>query len=49
MTPLGTHGMRGPAPDSIQSGAIRVGWETLDEAPRDYRVSWAKTVEPFPT
>ena len=49
MTPLGTHGMRGPAPDSIQSGAIRVGWETLDEAPRDYRVSWAKTVEPFLT
>ena len=47
MTPSETRGIRGLAPDAIQSGAIRISWETPDEAPRDYRVSWAKTAEPF--
>ena len=47
MTPSETRGIRGLAPDAIQSGAIRISWETLYEMPRDYRVSWAKTAEPF--
>lgn len=49
MTPSDTRGVRGRPPGSVQSGAMRASREALDEAPRGCRVSWARTVEPFPT
>ena len=33
---------------STQPGTIDVGWEAPNEAPVDYRISWAKVGEPFP-
>ncbi len=34
--------------NSTQPGTIDVGWEAPNEAPVDYRISWAKVGEPFP-
>ena len=34
---------------SGQAGVIDVSWDTPSQAPKDYRVNWAKVGEGFPT
>ena len=49
VTPADTRGISGLALTSVQPGTIRVTWDAPGDTPRDYRVSWAKSGDPFLT
>ncbi len=47
--PLGPRDIGRITLSSSQPGTIEAAWEAPSEAPRDYRISWAKAGEPFRT